>query len=215
MRTVVAIDTSTPTTARLAVVRGQTVVSEDILPAHRSHNALLFEPLGKALAVVEPDVIAVGTGPGSYVGIRIAIAAALGIAMVKCIPVVGVPSLLCLSPDGAGDEPVSAGSELTVVGDARRGQVWLAQIEGDRMSAAPVILAPDDARKRIEAIGRAVVTPDAIAPLEGISARQVAPSATLLAKRVACMANSEFGKLCKDAVFPIYLAAPFVTTPRK
>lgn len=64
------------------------------------------------------DVIAVGTGPGSYTGVRVAASLALGLARAWGAVVVGVPTL----------EAVAAGHDglIAVTWDARKGKVYSA-----------------------------------------------------------------------------------------
>lgn len=215
MRTVLAIETSSPVVARIAAVRGSDVLFEQEIRSDRSHNSLLFTPLEEALSVAEPEVIAVGTGPGSYVGIRISISAALGMAVVRDIPVVGLASLLFLTSETGNSLDEEGDGGLTIIGDARRGQVWMARIEADQLVEAPVPMDPAEARKRIALEGHDVVTPDPEMPIAGVAGRTVSPSATLLGKRVSLMKQPEFEELRKIPVVPIYLATPFVTTPAK
>ena len=67
------------------------------------------------------DRIVVGTGPGSFAGIRSALAFAQGYALGRpSCEVLGLPSACAL----AGDGP------LAVVGDARRGRFWIALFDG-------------------------------------------------------------------------------------
>ena len=81
-RTILALDLSTPR-GDLAVLRGDDVVFTSAFVSERSHNAQVFAPLREALAVAgsDLDLIVIGTGPGSYTGVRIAIAAAQGVAL--------------------------------------------------------------------------------------------------------------------------------------
>jgi tRNA threonylcarbamoyl adenosine modification protein YeaZ len=55
------------------------------------------------------DRLAVGTGPGSFTGLRIAISYAKGLALAKRLPLVGISSYDILEPDGLA-EPI-----LTIV----------------------------------------------------------------------------------------------------
>ena len=71
---ILALETSTRQ-ASLAVWRDGEVVREWSFCSERSHNSLLFAPLREAWAVAEPDLMVVGTGPGSYAGVRVALAA--------------------------------------------------------------------------------------------------------------------------------------------
>ena len=65
----------------------------------------------ESLALEGVDRIVVGTGPGSFAGIRSALAFAQGYALGRRCEVLGLPSACALAGDGL----------LAVVGDARRG----------------------------------------------------------------------------------------------
>lgn len=75
------------------------------------------------LAGRRPGRIVVGTGPGSFAGIRAALSFAQGYAIGSGCGVFGLPSPCAL----AGEGPVA------VVGDARRGKFWIALFEGFNM----------------------------------------------------------------------------------
>lgn len=64
--------------------------------------------------------IVVGTGPGSFAGIRAAIAFAQGYALGTKCEVLGLPSACACAGDG----------KLAVLGDARRGKIWIALFDG-------------------------------------------------------------------------------------
>ncbi len=211
MRTVLAIETSSAVFSGIAVVRDGEVLFEEQCHCDRSHNARLFGPLREALAVAEPDAVAIGTGPGSYVGVRIGISAAMGIAAVRQIPMLGLSSLLFLSGVSEGESEARA---IMVIGDARRGQVWVALVRDGRLEEPPIPMGSAEARAKLEsAEGTVVATPDPVMPLEGITGSVVAPSATLLGRRISLMGVSEFSEAIQVPVVPIYLAAPFVTGP--
>jgi len=67
-----------------------------------------------------PDRIVVGTGPGSFAGIRSALAFAQGYALGSGCEVLGLPSACALADGG----------RVAVVGDARRGKAWVALFDG-------------------------------------------------------------------------------------
>ena len=68
-----------------------------------------------------PDRIVVGTGPGSFAGIRSALAFAQGYAIGSGCEVMGLPSACALA------EP---GRKIAVVGDARREKFWVVLFDG-------------------------------------------------------------------------------------
>lgn len=70
--------------------------------------------------------IVVGIGPGSFAGIRSALAFAQGFALGSGCEVLGLPSP-CAVAAKAGVSP------LAVVGDARRGKIWVALFGGMKM----------------------------------------------------------------------------------
>ncbi|MGE0710273.1 MAG: tRNA (adenosine(37)-N6)-threonylcarbamoyltransferase complex dimerization subunit type 1 TsaB [Planctomycetota bacterium] len=73
-----------------------------------------------------PDLVAVDTGPGSYTGLRIGLAAAKGLAFAWGRPLVGVPAVDALSAQAA-----EQGVERQVLCalDASRGEVYAALYE--------------------------------------------------------------------------------------
>jgi len=75
-----SMDTSN-SEGRIALMRGEEVYWEEVFGADRSHSALLFPLMEKALREAGDDLsrVVVGVGPGSYAGIRVSIAAAMGL----------------------------------------------------------------------------------------------------------------------------------------
>ena len=105
-------------------------------PTGRGQGGLLFTALQEAMALVnEGDYpltqIVVGLGPGSYSGVRQAIAAATGLAAATGARLVGMPSAAGLRVDG---------SRFQAVGDARRGTFYYTAVEGGVCVAGPELL---------------------------------------------------------------------------
>ncbi len=80
--------------------------------------------VGEFLAGRRPERIVAGTGPGSFAGIRAALAFAQGYAIGSGCEGAGLPSPCALAEGG---RPVA------VVGDARRGMFWIALFDGLRL----------------------------------------------------------------------------------
>lgn len=132
---VLALDTSTAAFAA-AVVRDGKLLADARSLAERNHSVLAVPLLKEALeaAGVRSDElggIAVGHGPGSYTGVRIAVSIAKTLAWAWQLPVAAVSSLEALALGGyrAGAEdagPERMGEWVVPLMDARRGQVYTA-----------------------------------------------------------------------------------------
>ena len=94
--------------------------------------------------------IVVGTGPGSFAGIRSALAFAQGYALGKKCEVLGLPSACALAGEG----------RLAVVGDARQGKTWIALFDGYRLEKDVFQVNQEELRESVPATYK-VVTPDA------------------------------------------------------
>jgi tRNA threonylcarbamoyl adenosine modification protein YeaZ len=126
------IETSTPR-ASLATIGPGGHLEQREFTSDRSHNAVLFSPLKELLDArdgVEIGLVLAGSGPGSYSGTRVGIAAAQGVAIACGCPAVAVPSILAV-PSAQGGAPCLA------IGDARRGSFWTARMENSRLLAEP------------------------------------------------------------------------------
>lgn len=118
-----AFDTATSSLA-VAVTEGGRVLAERNIHAERNHSAYLVTAIGDCLEAVglakqDLDGIAVGIGPGSYTGIRIAVTTAKTLAWSLRLPVYGVSSLAALALGGwAG----ASGQDAAALGElaARR-----------------------------------------------------------------------------------------------
>lgn len=144
------------------------------------------------------DVVVVGTGPGSYNGIRSAVAMAWGFAKARGAILHGVSSLLALAP-----------GEYLAVGDARQGQFYFAHIRDGKFVVEPKLLTPGTLK---EAVGTGPVLPIySPGPLNLLPNAVVAsPRATLLAG----FASTEAGPQPPDIPRPLYLKPPHITKPR-
>lgn len=123
-----AIDTATEVLA-LALGDGEGVLAETSVDAGRSHLEILLpaahELLGSAgMTIGDLTAIVVGTGPGTFSGLRVGIATARALAQSLEIPLFGSSTLEALAKElAAGIEASIPGWVLPLI-DARRGQVF-------------------------------------------------------------------------------------------
>lgn len=165
---VLAFDCSGPW-CRAALLAGGGVIQRDE-PMEKGQAERLMPLLEELLAEADLDwgdlkALAVGTGPGNFTGVRIAVSAARGLALGLGIPAVGVTRLEALAH--------GLPRPLTVVEDARRGEVYVQAFAADGSGPAQIIEA-------------ATVTAPAPAPATGSAAGPNAlPPAMPLAEAIA------------------------------
>jgi tRNA threonylcarbamoyladenosine biosynthesis protein TsaB len=206
MPSCLAIETATAR-GGVAVVRDRAVVFERHFVSERSHNSQLFSPLSEALTLCRPDlrVIVVGTGPGSYTGARIGIAAAQGLGLSLNVPVIGLLSVL--APDAE-----ALPREFVVCGDARRGRFFTARVRNGLLEGEITLHDHDEfAERRARDAALAWFSYDSKAPLELEGITLTSPSTARLALLASNMTDEAVWSLEEQPLEPHYLAAPFVT----
>jgi tRNA threonylcarbamoyladenosine biosynthesis protein TsaB len=189
---ILAFDTATDV-ATVALVRDDHVLGERPSRAVRvlKDAEELLEEAG--LAAAELDGIAVGTGPGSYTGLRMGLVTARTLSISLGIPVAGVSTLDALAAGAPGAVPVvdARRNELFTLVDGRPTCLAAADLGVERDTA----YVGDGAvryRKEIAAAGGRVPPDDA-------------PEHVPWARQHALLAR-EFGP--GDAAEPIYLRIP-------
>ncbi len=105
---ILAFDTSTPAcTVALFAADGSLFASRDEVIG-RGHAERLVPLIAEMLDGHMPSQLLVGVGPGSFTGIRIAVAAAHGLGIGWDVPVCGMSSLALLAAGAPGDGTVAA-----------------------------------------------------------------------------------------------------------
>jgi tRNA threonylcarbamoyladenosine biosynthesis protein TsaB len=126
---VLGLDTSTSNASLALIARGK--VAASLERPVTSHGAALpsaiDELLGAAgLSIRDVAAIAIGTGPGSFTGLRIGISYAKGIAMASGCAMFGVPSFDAIALAALERNNIETGRVICVVTDARKGEVYAA-----------------------------------------------------------------------------------------
>lgn len=144
MTTIIGFDTATEQTVVGATVDGESVFefrSDPVRGARPAHSVELLPAVEGAVEAVggwpEVDLIGVGIGPGTYTGLRIAIATARGLALSGAAGTVGVPTLEAMARS-IGRRNLDSVAVPAL--DARRGEVFYGAwgIEGEELHPASV-----------------------------------------------------------------------------
>jgi tRNA threonylcarbamoyladenosine biosynthesis protein TsaB len=155
------------------------------------------------------DVIAATTGPGSFTGVRIAIAAARGLALVTSAKLFGTDSLTVMAKGATED---FRGEPFAVAVDARRGMLYIGLYDGEaRKLKGPLLLSPAEAAAMLpatlhRAVGSGAPFLAEAAARRGLSVEadlaELQPSASALA-----MIADEGGET-SPTLRPLYLRPP-------
>ncbi len=198
--TTLAIDTSTNHGSVALLADGALLLDENF-SADRSHTATLFAVLERAIALTPRlDCVAIGLGPGSYAGVRIAIAAAIGLELGIGARLVGLPSVAALE---------TRERSYLAIGDARRETFYFTRVEDGVCADGPLLTTEAELRARLAAHADWPVFTSGALP--AFPAAQIAlPSAARLAR----LAVANRGVTATDDLEPIYLREPHITLPK-
>ena len=152
--TTLVIDRSTDVQS-VALIRDGAIAASRVLDGADARSGDWVVRVADFLAENGADVktlsrIVVGTGPGSFAGIRSALAFAQGCAAGCRCEVLGLPSAAAYA---------QAEGPLAVVGDARRGLFWIALFDGFKL-AVPVFQTDRETLKLRVPLSAKVVSPD-------------------------------------------------------
>lgn len=167
----------------------------------RKHSGLFFESLRLCSGEFgSPQLIVVGLGPGSYAGVRIAIATAIGLRAAPGAKLIGIPSICAIDP---------AAGEYCVIGDARRASFYFGRIRDGRLMEGPALYSRVDLERKIAELSVPLYVSE---PLEQFPTAALAyPSA----RRLAQLARDQFEEIADlRSLEPIYLREPHITVPK-
>ena len=155
---ILAIDTSTPACTGALIGSDGAVHARFDEVIGRGHAERLVPLVADLIAGHVPSQILVGTGPGSFTGLRIGIAAAHGLAIGWDVPLAGISSLALIAAGAPGDGP------LAVAVSGGHGELFVQQFErwplkpiGEPASLAPAAAAMAVAAPLVVGSGAAVL----------------------------------------------------------
>ncbi len=207
---ILALETSQPDASLCLAAADGGVLFRSSWRAERNHDAYLFPALQGALDARKAagealDLVLVGAGPGSYGGVRVALAAAVGISVVMGARTVAVGSW-----DALADE---AGADACIISDARRGG-WTFRRPGGSIE----VLTTDELLARREAGARLL----SIEPADKLAERGVdvergglVPTAEALVRHWLSLSEEARARLAARPAEPIYVRPPHITAAKR
>jgi tRNA threonylcarbamoyl adenosine modification protein YeaZ len=218
---ILAFDTSMEacSTALYDAAAGRVLAQAHCVPG-RGHAEILFAQIEAVMgesgvALREVDRFAVTVGPGTFTGVRIALAAARGLSLAAKRPLIGIGSLAAI----AAAEP-GADEAIVVAVDARRGELYVQAFTDARALAEPALSHIDCAATELARLiaGKPCVllgsgTPllaaefDAIDQPYSVHSGESWPRASIVA-RLAARENPD-----GPSPIPFYLRAPDAKLP--
>jgi len=170
-----------------------------VFPADRKDSGLFYENLQSTLAASgKPEAIVVGLGPGSYAGVRIAIATALGLKAATGASLVGLPSICAF-----------ARPEYLIVGDARRNSFFFAHVIRGDCVHGPTLATEE------EIVSKLQESPD----LPRIATQPIPQFADIIVEHPSALRLAELAQEMKiedaEELEPIYLRTPYITLAKR
>lgn len=230
---VLGLDSATPATvAGLLLEDGQVMETrEDPAPGGRPAHATRLLALaagllaGAGLSWEHVERIAVGTGPGSFTGLRIGVACARGLAQSLGVQITGVSTLRALA-EGAAFARLHAGGEprpVLAVLDARRGEVYCAGWAQARELVPPRAIAPEQLGELLDAVdahawlavGDGAVRFRAHLDRAGVEVSDEASPLHQVSGAVVCRLAAARPGVAPEAVLPDYRRSPDARVPRQ
>lgn len=201
---ILAIETSQAQASVCLCCNGNIVASHH-WEAERNHDSHLFPALQHLLQQLGDaplDIILVGAGPGSYGGVRVALAAAVGIATVKCAKTVAICSWLGL-----------VNADTAIISDARRGGWTLMQPNG-----SIDVLTTDELKQRLNnGLQAASIESKETLAQNGIvlGTCGLIPSANGITRAWLNMDEEQQKNLLQTPPEPIYVRPPHITAAKR
>jgi tRNA threonylcarbamoyladenosine biosynthesis protein TsaB len=188
-----AIDTSS-SVGSIALGNERVVVQSIEFKGPRRHSAALFPALRRlGLPRLKLRRILVGIGPGSFSGIRVALAAAQGIALVQDAPVLGISSAYSVAMQK------KEVTRLGVFADAKRREAFCTAFAHGELERDTYLIPFDELEEHASKFTLAV----SAEPLAGIPERVYPRARDLLA-----LPPDLPGWVIRQPIEPIYLRAP-------
>lgn len=193
------------------------VIAESFINTKQTHSQTLMPMAENMLKSVglgfdQLDRVAVTSGPGSFTGVRIGVAAAKGLGYALNIPCVGVSALYAIALGLSGFEGV-----ICAVMDARRSQFYnaLFSVRGgkpERITPDRAISAEDLETELLAHHDKIYLAGDgaelAARLLANVDAKIAPPALRFPRASSVCIASQEYEAVTANRLMPVYLRLP-------
>jgi tRNA threonylcarbamoyl adenosine modification protein YeaZ len=188
-----ALETSA-STGSIALGNDKVVVQAIEFKGPQRHSASLFPALSRlGIPRLKLRRIVVGIGPGSFSGIRVALAAAQGIALAQKIPVVGINSAYSVAVQ------LKEVTRLGVFADAKRKEAFVTVFKNGELEKDTYLIPFSEIEEHASKFTLAV----SAEPLKGIPKRVYPRARDFLTLPDSCP-----GWVTQSPLEPIYLREP-------
>ncbi len=173
---ILSLDASTMT-AGVAVIENNEILGEIAIHSKVTHSQKLMVIVDQLLhnlnmTIDTFDAIAVSVGPGSFTGVRIGMATAMGLSRAHNIGLIGVSSL-----EGLVHNATDFDGTIIPLQDARRSQVYTALFKNHERVTEDMAISVDELINQIKELNEPVllIGPDAGKFIEEIDSAVSAP----------------------------------------
>lgn len=206
MTRTLVIDTATAACS-VAVIENGRVTGAIHEAVGRGHAERLVPMIAELLGDTRADAVLVDCGPGSFTGVRVGLAAAIGLGIGWGVPVSGYTSTALIAAAGFDDHPEWLA--LAVVLEGGHGELFMEGYDRSMAPAAPLAsLKPEEVLARLDgrpAIGSgAKRLPDGV----GVDALPDAARAVLLPAALRALPPRPIYGRAPDAKPQVVAAAP-------
>ena len=199
----------------VAAWSGESLLCQAAWRAERNHSSAIFKAVRQVLDALEGrrlKEIVVGSGPGAYGGIRVALAVADGLSLVHGSRVAAFSSW-----NGLGLHH----GEACVMSDARRGGWTRGRLENGVLTDVPAVLPAEQARACVAECMEKGVPVFSTETAEHLAAREMSgivpvfPSAEALGAAWLSLAEARREELLESPAEPLYVRAPHITRAKR
>lgn len=158
----------------------------------------------------EIERVVATVGPGGFTGVRVAVAAARALVLATGAAPTGVTTLDALALEARSRLPELARKPFAVAVDARREMVFFALYQPGLDTAAPELLAAEEAALRVRQVADSVVGSGAAIVAGRIPEHAVRPFATLTDLQPVAANFAQFAvvRAVHPSLKPVYLRPP-------